>query len=75
MTDTKEFIKLATIRPVAEILDLSDLIYRIHWALRNVELNNLPPMDVNSSIVFERHYAINWVIDSSISWGNITTDT
>jgi hypothetical protein len=75
MTDTKEFIKLATIRPVAEILDLSDLIYRIHWALRNVELNNPPPIDVNSSIVFERHYAINWVIDSSISWDNITTDT
>ncbi|WEK20705.1 MAG: DUF4272 domain-containing protein [Candidatus Pedobacter colombiensis] len=75
MTETKEFIKSAVIRPPAEILDLSDLIYRIHWALRNVELNNLAPLDVNPSIVFERHYAVNWVADSSLNWDDITTDT
>lgn len=75
MTGTKEFIKSAMIRPASEILDLWDLTYRIHWAIRNVELNNLTPLDLHPSIVFERHHAINWVINSSLNWDDITTDT
>lgn len=75
MTGTKEFIQSALIRPASEILDLWDLIYRIHWAIRNVELNNLTPLDLDPSIVFERHHAINWVTNSSLNWDDITTDT
>lgn len=75
MTGTKEFIQSALIRPASEILDLWDLIYRIHWAIRNVELNNLTPLDLDPSIVFERHHAINWVTNSSLNWDVITTDT
>lgn len=75
MTGTKEFIKSAMIRPASEILGIWDLTYRIHWALRNVELNNLTPLDFDTSIVLERHHAINWVINSSLNWDDITTDT
>jgi hypothetical protein len=75
LTGTKELVESAAIRSSSEILDLWDLIYRIHWAIRNVKLNNLAPLDVDPSIVFERHNAINWVINSSINWDNITTDT
>lgn len=75
MTGTKEFIKSAMIRSVPEILDLWDLIYRVHWAIRNVELNNLTALDLDPSIVFERHHAINWVINPALNWDEITTDT
>jgi hypothetical protein len=75
LTGTNEFIKSAAIRSSSEILDLWDLIYRIHWAIRNTKLNNLAPLDVDPSIVFERHHAINWVINSSLNWDDITTDT
>jgi len=75
LNGTKGFIKSAVIRSSVEILDLWELIYRIHWAIRNVQLNNLAPLDVNPSIVFERHHAINWVINSSVNWDDITTDT
>lgn len=75
MAETKEFIESAVIRPTAEILDSFDLIYRIHWAIRNVKSNNLTPLAINSSIVFERHHAINWVISPDIDWDDITTDT
>ncbi|MBE9597986.1 DUF4272 domain-containing protein [Pedobacter sp. MC2016-24] len=75
MTKTEAFVKSAVIRSPAEILDLWDLIYRIHWAVRNVKLNNLAPLDVDSSIVIERHYAINWVTNSSLNWDDVITDT
>lgn len=75
MANTGAFIESATIRHFTEILNLSDLIYRLHWALRDVQLNNLPPLNLNSSIVFERHYAINWVTNSSLNWDDVTTDT
>ena len=75
MTDTKDFVQFATIRTVSEILDLSDLTYRLHWATRHTELNNLETLDLNSSIVQERHYAINWVTYYEDNWDDITTDT
>ena len=75
MTDTKDFVQSATIRNVSEILDLSDLTYRLHWATRHTELNNLEALDLNSSIIYERHYAINWVTYYEDSWDDITADT
>jgi hypothetical protein len=75
MTDTKNFVQSASIRTVAEILDLSDLTYRLQWATRHIELNNLETLDINSSIIQERHYAINWVTYYEDNWDDITTDT
>jgi Domain of unknown function (DUF4272) len=75
MSDTKEFIETSTLRTVSEILDLSDLTYRLHWAVRHSELNNLELLQLNSSIVEERHYAINWVTHYAENWDDITTDT
>lgn len=75
MTDCKNFIETSSIRSVSEILDLSDLTYRLHWAVRHVDLNNLEALNINSSIVQERHYAINWVTYYEDDWDDITTDT
>jgi hypothetical protein len=75
MTDTKNFVQSATIKSVSKILDLSDLTYRLHWATRHTELNNLETLDLNSSIIQERHYAINWVTYYDDNWDDITTDT
>jgi len=72
----KEFIKTAIVRPTTEILDISDLMYRLHWATTDARLNNRPvPANLNSSIVYERHYAINWVTYYADEWDEITTDT
>lgn len=76
LTDPKAFIKTAKVRPASEILDISDLMYRLHWAARNAQLNNQPmPANLNLSIVMERHYAINWVTFYADEWDEITTDT
>ena len=76
LTDPTEFIKSAIIRPTTEILDQSDLIYRLHWATRNADLNNQPmPANLDLSIIMERHYAINWVTFYADEWDEISTDT
>ena len=75
MTATKDYIQSAKLRTVSEILDLSDLTYRLHWAVRHTELNNLEALNINSSVAQERHYAINWVTFYEDNWDDITTDT
>ena len=76
LTDPTEFIKNANVRATTEILDASDLIYRLHWATRNADLNNQPmPANLDLSIIMERHYAINWVTFYADEWDEISTDT
>lgn len=76
MSNPSEFIKTAKLRNKSEIQDESDLTYRLHWATRNTELNNTTSTVLNSSVVMERHYAINWATNyEGLEWDEITTDT
>ncbi len=76
LTDPSEFIKTAIVRPTTEILDLSDLTYRLHWATRNADLNKQSmPANLSLSIIMERHYAINWITYYADEWDDVTTDT
>ena len=75
MIDTSEFVATATSRTASEILDISDLTYRLHWATRQGELDKSETLNLNSSILVERHYAINWVTYYDENWDDITTDT
>ena len=76
MTNPDNFIKTAKLRNKSEIMDASDLIYRLHWATRNAELDSEDSTILNSSVVIERHYAINWATNyEGLEWDEITTDT
>ncbi|SLN60464.1 hypothetical protein AQS8620_02727 [Aquimixticola soesokkakensis] len=67
----------AKMRPAGDILDAADLAYRYHWAVRNARLNKRhPPSNLDQGVVYERHYAFNWLIGSlGQDWDDITTDT
>ena len=70
------FINSATLRSKSEILDETDRIYRIHWAVRDAQINGRPiPAGLNGSVVVERHYALNWLTWYADEWDDITTDT
>ena len=72
----ENFINQSELRDSEEILDETDLIYRTHWAVRDAGLNNKPfPNKYNPSIVYERHYALNWITYYQDDWDDITTDT
>ncbi len=73
---TKKFIDDATLRTTEEILDKSDLIYRIHWAARQADIDEIEsPADMDTGILQEWHYAINWITYYEENWDDITTDT
>lgn len=66
----------ATLRPLNEILDETDKIYRIHWAVRDLHLKgSKPPANFSPCVVRERHRALNWVTCYHDEWDEVTTDT
>jgi hypothetical protein len=73
----KEFREKANCRTKTEILDEADLILRFDWACVNARTKNLPaPGELDSSIVYERHYSLNWLIHYlDQNWDDISTDT
>lgn len=66
------------LRPKAEILARADLLYRLHWAVRNAQYpQTAPPVGVNGGVVQEWHRAVNWVIryNDEDNWDHVGTDT
>lgn len=73
----EQFIAQARTRPLSEILDEADLIYRYDWAVVNARINEqMPPGGLDPGVVYERHYALNWLVGyMEQEWDEITTDT
>lgn len=71
------FVGGAELRPLPTILDLLDLTYRYDWACVDARLNNNEiPGELMPSVVYERHYALNWLVNyMDQDWDNISTDT
>lgn len=65
-----------TIRSKSEILGAADFYYRLDWACVDARMNNKPMEIVNQSVVYERHYALNWLINyMNQDWDNVSCDT
>ena len=69
--------KQVEIRPVNEILDMVDLVYRMNWACMEARVKHRNPTgNLNASVVYERHYALNWLISyEDAEWDHVSTDT
>lgn len=72
-----QFLLDATLQDKKEILDEADLHYRYHWAVIDAELyGRKPPRSLKPDVVYERHYALNWLIRyQNLEWDDVTTDT
>jgi hypothetical protein len=73
----KGFRQNAKLRSKQEILDQADLILRLNWACVNARVKNEPmPGGLNASVVYERHYSLNWLIKyMDQEWDEVSTDT
>jgi hypothetical protein len=72
---TSQFIEDSKLRPIADILDQADLIYRYHWAVRNARLKGQQtPGALDAGVTQERHHALNWLVMEE-AWDDVTTDT
>jgi hypothetical protein len=71
------FFKNSNLRPLDQILDEADLIYRYHWAVVDARINNKEmPGQLDPGVVMERHHALNWLISYMDSeWDDVSTDT
>lgn len=73
----EQFLADARLRPLVEILDQADLIYRYHWAVVDARIKGqLAPAGLEPGVTLERHYALNWLIGyQDQPWDEISTDT
>ena len=72
-----EFIASAVgIRTTAELLDANDLYYRLDWACVDARINKRTIAGLDPGVVFERHYALNWLINyGDQDWDDVSCDT
>ena len=75
--DETSFRQNARLRTKSEILDQTDLIYRLDWACVDARIHNQPaPGKLDAGVVYERHYALNWLTNyMEDEWDDISTDT
>ncbi|PSL48062.1 uncharacterized protein DUF4272 [Chitinophaga niastensis] len=75
-SDPAVFLAGATqLRSAAEILDANDLYYRAHWACVDARIKG-EKEPIHPGIVYERHYALNWLINyRDQPWDEVTCDT
>ncbi len=73
----EQFVGQAKLRPAAEILDELDFYYRAHWHAVNARQAGHPPHpDLDPDIIYERHYALNWLTTYMYqAWDDVRTDT
>ncbi|MCR9249884.1 MAG: DUF4272 domain-containing protein [bacterium] len=73
----EELMNDAKLRSKSEILDAADLIYRIDWSVTDARIKNKQaPSNLDGSVVYERHYALNWIINyMNQDWDDVSTDT
>jgi hypothetical protein len=72
-----KFIAEAKLRPLSEILDQADLVYRYHWAVVDARLKGKQLAGgIEPGVIMERHYTLNWLIGyMDQAWDDVTTDT
>ncbi|MBT9553669.1 MAG: DUF4272 domain-containing protein [Hydrogenophaga sp.] len=66
------------LRDKSEVLDRADILYRLHWAVRNAQVTGSDaPKGIDGGVVQEWHRAVNWMIryDGEDNWDNVGTDT
>ncbi|MBS5822942.1 MAG: DUF4272 domain-containing protein [Clostridium argentinense] len=77
--DFNAFMKTIKLRNIEEILDEADLIYRYNWACVNARIKGEnAPAGLDSEVVFERHWGLNWLIGKGTyndNWDSVSTDT
>ncbi|MFT5823400.1 MAG: hypothetical protein ACI8ZM_004661 [Crocinitomix sp.] len=75
--DPNEFIAKQTKTVAkAEIMNMNDRFYRMSWACVDLRLKGEEMKTVHPGVVYERHYALNWLINyQGAEWDDITCNT
>jgi len=75
--DLQGALHAARMRPDSEILDALDQHYRLHWIVRQAQVQQQPaPAGLNADVLMERHHALNWLVRfEGNDWDDVDTPT
>jgi hypothetical protein len=75
--DPNDFINSITeTRDKLEIMTVNDFYYRLDWACVDARINGTDMDAAHPGVVYERHYALNWLISyNEAEWDEVTCDT
>ncbi|WP_175453048.1 DUF4272 domain-containing protein [Microbulbifer yueqingensis] len=73
-SNPEEFIQESQLRPIAEIQEQSDLLYRLHWYVRNCGLTG-QECELSEEVISERRRAIDWAYGVEKDWDAVPMDT
>lgn len=76
-TNKEELKNSIQLKSNSAILDELDKTYRMNWACVDARIKGQQVEgNINSSIIYERHYALNWLTNyQNQDWDNVTTNT
>ena len=75
LEDCNDFLNSETMRDESAIYDECEKIHDQHWSIRDAQINKKPiPNGLDSGVVREKHYALNWILYSE-PWDEVETDT
>lgn len=73
--DGSKFDDTMQIRPYADLFQMLDLHFRLHWWTRDGNLRGYETGNVSLDIIMERRKALEWALDKSSHWDNIELNT
>lgn len=75
--DTEMLIKIAKPRPLSAVLSMHDVTCRLHSICVRTDEAELARMGLDHDIVYERHYALNWLLtaDGICDWDLVIPKT
>ena len=73
----EEFQDSVQLKPVTEILDELDKVYRMNWACVDARIKGEQVSGpIIPGVVYERHYALNWLTNyQNQAWDDVQTNT
>ena len=75
LSNTSDFLDRDSMRSEGEIYEQQEAIENHHWTIRDARIHGKPqPKELDSGVVQEKHYAINWILFGE-DWDEVLTDT
>jgi len=74
--DPIAFIEQIQLRPHPVLETMAGELYNAHWQVRDAQLfDKEMPATLQPGIVYERRYALSWLVGDGEDWDNVPTDT
>ena len=72
----KDYLNQTKLKPITEILDEADFIYRLHWCSKDHRRKKQGvPSKYNYSVIKERDFAFRWLTSPKENWDEISLNT